>query len=181
MQSVLKGASGDHSACAISAQQKEFEARKPRPKWARINTSSSHGMRLDMEVRLTGMFASRLRTLDPKLAEQCTCSTPLMVSARGTVVEKAIADCWAKGTFDNPVDSLDYHFAIHGAGRTLREYTSEAARFFERYQREAIWSRSHPRWNEAFQVKKTTCGGYFTPGGRILSYWGFDEQREGAV
>jgi hypothetical protein len=104
-----------------------------------------------------------------------------VVSARGTVVEKAIADCWAKGTFDSPVDSLDYHFAIHGAGRTLRDYTYEAARFFEKHRRRAIWGRWHPRWSGAFQVKKGKCGGYFTPGGRILSYWGFDEQREGTV
>jgi len=135
-----------------------------------------------MEVKLSHAFASRLHAIDPRLAElRRICSAPLVVSARGTVVERALAECWAKGTFDNPVDSLDYHFAIHGAGRTLWEYTYEAARFFQKYSGEARWGRWHPRWPEAFQLKKDGPGGYFTPGGRILSYWGFDEQREGAL
>jgi hypothetical protein len=90
-------------------------------------------------------------------------------SSTGIVVEKGVADCWAKGTFDNPVESLDHHFGKHGAARTLREYTYEAARFFEQHHHEAQWGRWNPRWPEAFQLKKGLRGGYFTPGGRILS------------
>jgi hypothetical protein len=105
----------------------------------------------------------------------------MVAASNGTIVEKAVADCWAKGTFASPVESLEHHFTKHGAGRTLREYTYEAARFFDKYRHEAQWGRWNPRWPEAFQLKKEGRGGYFTPGGRILSYWGFDEQGKGAV
>ncbi len=97
---------------------------------------------IDMEVRLSDAFANRFHAIDPRLGElRRVCSVPLVVSAPGTIVEKALADCWAKGTFDNPIDSLDYHFAMHGAGRTLWEHMYEAARFFEKYSNEARWGR----------------------------------------
>jgi hypothetical protein len=133
--------------------------------------------KLDMEVKLSHAFAARLQAINPAVEDwRPTPAAVLVVSARGVVVEKAVADCWAKGTFDTPADSLAYHFVRHGAGRTLRQYTYDAARFFEKYKHEARWGRWNHRWAEAFQLIKAGEAGYFTPGGRILSYWNPDEQ-----
>ena len=37
-------------------------------------------------------------------------------------------------TFSNVVDSLEYHFAKHGGGLTLEQYTLDAERFFETHR-----------------------------------------------
>jgi len=73
-----------------------------------------------MEVRLSHSFAERIRAVDPEHADVCNAALPVMlVSPKGAVVEKTVADSWAKGSFDNAVDSLEYHFVKHGGGRRI--------------------------------------------------------------
>lgn len=94
-----------------------------------------------------------------------------LVSPRGTVVERAIVDRWAKGTFGNVVDSIEYHFSKHGGGRSLQEYTDDAVRFFEQNKGQAQWGRWNPNWEPSFRLKIGDRGGYFTGDGRVLTYW----------
>ncbi len=93
------------------------------------------------------------------------------MSPGGTVVERSVADRWAKGTFDNIVDSLEYHFAKHGGGRSLRQYTDDASRFFEQYRGQAQWGKWNLNWEPAYRLKVGNHGGYFTADGKILTYW----------
>jgi hypothetical protein len=107
-----------------------------------------------MEVRLTSSFDERIKAMDPEEAYACDQPRPmLLVSTLGAVV------------------SLQHHFEKHGNGRTRRQYTFDALRFFEKHKDQATWGRWNPRWPEAFRVKIGDQGGYFTPGGRVLSYW----------
>lgn len=55
-----------------------------------------------------------------------------IVSPSGTIVDEAIVSRWADGTFGNTVDSIDYHFNVHGAGRTPWQYTDDACVSFGR-------------------------------------------------
>jgi hypothetical protein len=125
-----------------------------------------------MEVRLSRFFDERIRAVDPAcLVATGAPSAVLFVASQGTVVGKSIADSWAKGTFANAVLSLEHHFEKHGAGRSLKQYTFDALRFFEKHKDKAQWGRWKPDWAEAFRLKIGDQGGYFTPGGRVLSYW----------
>lgn len=135
-----------------------------------------------MQIQLSRSFADRMKVIDPG-CEDAGEDTPclLVVSARGVVVEKSVADSWAKGTFASPVDSLERHFEKHGAGRTRRQYTFDALRFFEEHRHEAKWGRWNPNWSEAFRLKIGAKNGYYTPGGRILSYWDDYGRREEVV
>ena len=94
-----------------------------------------------------------------------------IVSPKGTAVERAIAARWAKGTFGNVVDSIEYHFAKHGGGRTLQQYTDDAVRFFEQNKGQAEWGKWNPNWEPAYRLKIGNQGGYFTADGRVLTYW----------
>jgi hypothetical protein len=135
-----------------------------------------------MEVRLSSIFVERVRAMNPLRADRRrNFPSSLLISPRGIIVEKNVADCWAKGTFANPIDSLDYHFRKHGRGRTREHYTYDALRFFRENHQEAQWGRWNHDWPEAFRLKIGTQGGYFTPGGRILAYWDAYEICEATV
>jgi hypothetical protein len=135
-----------------------------------------------MEVRLSSSFADRIRAVDPAHAASCSAALLLMlVSPKGVIVEKTVADSWAKGTFENAVDSLEYHFRKHGGGRTRQQYTFDALRFFHKHKESAQWGKWNPSWNEAFRLKIGTARGYFTPGGRILSFWDENEDSQTAL
>jgi RHS repeat-associated protein len=97
--------------------------------------------------------------------------TDFIVSPSGTVVEKAIVDKWARGTFENVVDSMEYHFGKHGSGRTLEQYTDDALGFFEQNRGEAQWGKWSPNWEPAYRLKLGSQGGYFTSEGSVITYW----------
>jgi hypothetical protein len=135
-----------------------------------------------MEVRLSRFFDERIRAVDP--ASRGTGGAPsvvLLAASQGMVVEKSIADSWAKGTFPNVVLSLEHHFEKHGRGRTLEQYTFDALRFFDEHKDKAQWGRWKADWSESFRLKIGDQGGHFTPGGRILSYWDAYEDDKAAV
>jgi hypothetical protein len=134
-----------------------------------------------MEVRCSRSFSERIRAVDPEYEDLVEAPSILVVSTRGVAVEKSVADNWAKGTFASPVDSLERHFEKHGAGRTRQQYTLDALRFFEEYKELAQWGRWNSTWPEAFRLKIGARGGYYTPGGRILSYWDDYGRRETTV
>ena len=85
-----------------------------------------------MEVQLSHSFAERIRAVDPECEDLDEASPALLlVSSRGIVVERSVADSWAKGTFANPVDSLERHFVKHGGGRTLSADERAFLEYFE--------------------------------------------------
>jgi RHS repeat-associated protein len=94
-----------------------------------------------------------------------------IVSSSGAVVDEAIVGRWAQGTFRNSADSLEYHFAKHGAGRSLQQYTDDAAGFFETNRGQAEWGKWNQNWQESFRLKVGDRGGYYTADGKILTYW----------
>ena len=68
-----------------------------------------------MQVQLSRSFAERMKAIASGYEdtdEYASCL--LVVSAWGVVVEKSVADSWAKGTFASPVDSLERHFEARG-------------------------------------------------------------------
>lgn len=93
------------------------------------------------------------------------------VPSRGTAIEKAVADRWAKGTFNSVADSIEYHFSKHGNGRTLQQYTEDAVRFFQENKGQAQWGRWNPNWEPSYRLKVGNRGGYYTADGQVLSYW----------
>jgi len=131
-----------------------------------------------MEVRLSRSFEERISAVDPCLSSP---TVVLAVSSRGIVVEKSVLDSWAKGSFESPVHSLEYHFLKHGRGRTRLQYTFDALQFFSEYRQQTQWGRWNPAWYEAFRLKVDTRRGYFTPGGRILSFWDEHEKHQTAL
>jgi hypothetical protein len=94
-----------------------------------------------------------------------------IVSSSGVAVDAAVAGRWAQGTFGNVLRSIEYHFGKHGAGRTLQQYTDDAARFFEQNRSQAQWGKWNPNWPESYRLKVGNQGGYFTADGKILTYW----------
>jgi hypothetical protein len=98
-------------------------------------------------------------------------SGEVVVSSKGTALEKALADRWAKGTFKSVPDSVEYHLAKHGSGRTLSQYTEDATRFFQENKGQAQWGKWNPNWEPSFRLKIGNKGGYYTADGRVLAYW----------
>jgi hypothetical protein len=78
---------------------------------------------------------------------------------------------WARGTFPSEAESMEAHFAKHGAGRSLTQYTDDAARFWETNRGQAQWGKWKPHWDESYRLKVGTQSGYYTRDGRILTYW----------
>ena len=64
-----------------------------------------------MIVRFSPYFEARIIAVSPEHAG-CSRDVPhvLLVSRSGAVVEKLVADSWAKGSFKSSVDSLECHF-----------------------------------------------------------------------
>jgi hypothetical protein len=93
------------------------------------------------------------------------------VSSKGVAIEKAVADRWAKGTFNSVADSIEYHFSKHGNGRTLQQYTQDAVRFFQENKAQAQWGKWNPNWEPSYRLKVGNRGGYYTADGQVLSYW----------
>jgi hypothetical protein len=86
------------------------------------------------------------------------------------VIETAITRHWAQGTFGNVTSSIEYHYAKHGAGRTVAKYTDDAVEFFQKHKGQAQWGTWNPNWPPSYRLKIGPQGGYFTADGRILTY-----------
>lgn len=117
-----------------------------------------------------GVAATILREAEVA-ANAAQASHELIVSSRGTAIEKAVIDRWAKGTFESVADSIEYHFTKHGSGRTLQKYTEDAVQFFQKNKGQAQWGKWNPSWEPSYRLKIGNQGGYYTTDGRVLSYW----------
>lgn len=69
------------------------------------------------------------------------------------------------------VDSIGYHFAKHGKGRSVEQYTGDATKFFTQNKAQAQWGQWNPNWEASYRLKIGDQGGYFTSEGKVLTYW----------
>lgn len=92
---------------------------------------------------------------------------------------KYLNDTWYKSTFPNRTQSVQYHLAKHGKGRTAVEYTQDAMDFFA--QNRSLGQSVILRDGTA-GIKISTkqplpgggtqrVGGYWTNDGRLVTYW----------
>jgi hypothetical protein len=80
-------------------------------------------------------------------------------------------NAWDRGTFPTKTTSILYHFAKHGKGRTLAQYTADAQAFWSINGGSAVWGTHNPGWAPSYKLKLPPRGGYFTASGAILTYW----------
>jgi hypothetical protein len=80
-------------------------------------------------------------------------------------------NAWDKGTFPAKLDTILYHFAKHGSGKTLAQYTADALEFWSGNKASAKWGKWNPGWAPSYRLKVPPKGGYFTKTGKILTFW----------
>ncbi len=85
---------------------------------------------------------------------------------------REVVGSWDRGTFRSRADSIRYHHPKHAPGQSVLEYTREARSFFtaNRSQFRPV-TPTKPGWKPALRLKTATKTGWFTPHGRILTYW----------
>ena len=82
------------------------------------------------------------------------------------------AKYWDKGTFPNSRASLRYHYDKHGAGMTVAEYTNAARSFMNRNASVLTYTYNYKLNNVSWYFNYLYGhGGYFTSGGKILTFW----------
>jgi hypothetical protein len=85
---------------------------------------------------------------------------------------------WHKGTFPNKLQSVEYHLAKHGKGRSATQYTKDAMNFFEKnkqFGKSVTLSDGTAGIKIQTKVKvdgKTqNVGGYWTNEGKLVTFW----------
>lgn len=99
------------------------------------------------------------------------------VAPRGT--GKYLADNWHQGTFPNRMQSVRYHLAKHGKGRTAQQYTQDAMDFFQKNKhlgQKVTLKDGTPGIKIQTKIKipgqKTQrIGGYWTQDGKLVTFW----------
>jgi RHS repeat-associated protein len=92
---------------------------------------------------------------------------------------KYLNDSWYKSTFPNRTQSVQYHLAKHGNGRTAVEYTRDAMDFFAQNQSlgKAVILRDGTAGIKIATKQPLPgggvqkIGGYWTSDGRLVTYW----------
>ncbi|GIW99630.1 MAG: hypothetical protein KatS3mg111_2963 [Pirellulaceae bacterium] len=94
-------------------------------------------------------------------------------------VGKYLADNWHQGTFPNRMQSVRYHLAKHGKGRTAQQYTEDAMDFFHKNKhlgQKVTLKDGTPGIKIQTKIKipgqKTRrIGGYWTHDGKLVTFW----------
>ncbi len=91
---------------------------------------------------------------------------------------KYILKNWYKGTFPNKTQSISYHLAKHGKGRTARQYTQDAMNFFNKNkglgQNVILKDGTQGIKIQTKQIingKTHRVGGHWTKDGRLVTFW----------
>jgi len=90
-----------------------------------------------------------------------------------------LSDNWHPATFPNRTQSINYHLAKHGNGRTAFEYTRDAQQFFSQNRdlaTEVILRDGTPGLRIQTKVPlpgggTNNVGGYWTSDGRLVTFW----------
>ena len=78
---------------------------------------------------------------------------------------------WHKATFADEAASAAYHVGKHGGGRSLVQYTKDAIDFFQANKARAT-SVTLKDGTQGLRIKTPGGrGGYFTPDGRVVTFW----------
>lgn len=75
-----------------------------------------------------------------------------------------------RGTSHTTADSIKHHFEKHGKNKTLEQYTQDAKDFFDN-NRGKMKDVILKDGTKGVIIRKGEKGGYFTPDGKIVSYW----------
>lgn len=97
-----------------------------------------------------------------------------ITSPSGVAVPRYIADQWHRGTFDNVVDSMEYHLGKHGKGRTLQQYTIDAMNFYRQNKhRGTPVTLKDGTLGIRIQTGsgRSKVGGYWTVEGKLVTFW----------
>jgi hypothetical protein len=99
-------------------------------------------------------------------------------AARGSGAGKYLLQNWHKGTFPNRTQSVSYHLAKHGKGRTATQYTQDAMNFFNKNkglgQNVILKDGTQGIIIQTKQIingKTRRVGGYWTRDGRLVTFW----------
>ncbi|MBX3435034.1 MAG: hypothetical protein KF847_17085 [Pirellulales bacterium] len=97
----------------------------------------------------------------------------------GSANARYLADNWHQGTFPNRTQSVSYHLAKHGKGRSATEYTRDAMDFFQKNRhlgQEVILKDGTAGIKIQTKIsmpgqKTQKIGGYWTSDGRLVTFW----------
>ncbi len=92
-----------------------------------------------------------------------------VLDAAGGASEDAAAAAWHAGTFGSSAESAAYHYAKHGTGQGLVEYTREALQFLEANHGSAV-QHALKTGETGIKITTETHFGIFTDAGKIVSY-----------
>ena len=97
----------------------------------------------------------------------------------GSANGRYLADNWHQGTFPNRTQTVSYHLAKHGKGRSATEYTRDAMDFFQKNRhlgQDVILRDGSAGIKIQTKVsmpgqKTQKIGGYWTSDGRLVTFW----------
>lgn len=65
---------------------------------------------------------------------------------------REVISSWDQGTFTSRAASIRYHYAKHGGGMSLLDYTTQGKAFYTGNAGAAQWGQWNPRWAPSFRV-----------------------------
>jgi RHS repeat-associated protein len=99
-------------------------------------------------------------------------------AAKTSGAGKYLFNNWHKGTFANRTQSVSYHLAKHGKGRTATQYTQDAMNFFNKNkglgQNVILKDGTQGIKIQTKQIingKTHRVGGYWTRDGKLVTFW----------
>ena len=152
---------------------------KPTEYWANVANNGTGATKIGATA--AGLFAS-LWTSDTwyktagtlaggGIVGQFVRTAAAIVSLEHAANNASIGRAWYRSTFESEEASAEYHLGKHGMGRTLEEYTKDAQDFFRQNQSQATEVRLRDG-TPGLRIKTPGGeGGYFTPDGRIVTFW----------
>jgi hypothetical protein len=141
--------------------------------WSKTRAEVSGGFTLTTiePIAVTATSATRYYDCLGEVALECTVAP----NSAG----KYLADNWHQGTFPNRMQSVRYHLAKHGKGRTAQQYTQDAMDFFHKNQhlgQKVTLKDGTPGIKIQTKVmipglKTQRIGGYWTQDGKLVTFW----------
>jgi hypothetical protein len=165
---ILEGALAGEGIAATEAMTADSEA---------VGAGAADETAMDtLEASTAENISTKAETVGEASAEgTAQPASDSLVSKKGTAVDTQTANQWHKGTFNSNVDSMEYHLAKHGNGRTIQQYTKDATDFFSQNK---SFGQPHTLMDgsEGLKIKigsgKNSIGGYWTIAGKIVTFWG---------
>lgn len=103
-------------------------------------------------------------------------NTKIGITQKGNTIAPKLESQWHRSTFDTVQDSMKYHLKYHGQGRSMEQYTRDASNYFNQ-NKNVAQKVTLEDGSPGLKIKTNRDhGGYFTPDGKIVTYW--DEQKK---